>query len=159
MKSYSASAEEYDDFDDDDYLVGVEEVSKDDSTSGFPDEHMQPLRGLLFVGSLSKNFMYAGHEFLIETLTEGDVLRVGQMMSEYRGTFSESEARKCFTVAACVKSVDGYAIVTDIEPTSDNLPQKADIVKRWYPPVIDYIYRRYSELESSAFAVASSLKK
>lgn len=143
----------------DDPLVGVEEVEEEDSKSGFPEEHIQPLRGLLFVGALSKNFTYAGHDFLIETLTEGEVIRVGQLISTYRGTFSEAEARKCFTVAACVKAVDGYAIVTDIEPKASNLPERVKVVEKWYPPVVDYVYRRYLELESAEFAVAQSLKK
>lgn len=143
----------------DDPMVGVEEIEKEDSKAGFPEEHFEPLRGLLFVGSLSKNFTYAGHDFLIETLTEGEVLRVGQMISNYKGTFSEQEARKCFTVAACVKAVDGYAIVTDIEPKESNLSERIDVVKRWYPPVVDYVYRRYAELERTEFAVANSLKK
>lgn len=158
MKQVKATPEQVvEDFDDP--MVGMETVKEDDSKDGFPEEHMQPLRGLLFVGALSKNFTYAGHDFLIETLTEGEVIRIGQLISTYKGTFSEAEARKCFTVAACVKSVDGYALVTDIEPKSSNLNEKVNVVKRWYPPVVDYVYKRYIELEASEFAVAASLKK
>lgn len=160
MKQMKAEPEAVEPIEDvDDPYIGMEEVEAEDTTGGFPSAHMEPLHGLMFVGSLSKNFTYAGHDFLIETLTEGEVLRVGQLMSHYKGTFSESEARKCFTVAACVKAVDGYAVVTDIEPKESNLPERIDAVKKWYPPVIDYVYRRYVELEKSEFAVASSLKK
>lgn len=142
-----------------DPLAGMEKVEKEDTKLGFPEEHVEPLRGLLFVGSLSKNFTYAGHDFLIETLTEGEVIRVGQLISNYKGTFSEAEARACFTVAACVKSVDGYSLVTDIEPKSSNLTERVRVVEKWYPAVVRYIYKMYLDLESAEFAVASSLKK
>ena len=159
MRQMKAGYEETLEDEFDDALLGVEEVDEDDSDDGFPAEHMQPLRGLLFTGALSKNFMYAGHDFLIETLTEGDLLRIGQLMATYRGTFSEVEAKKCFTVAACVQAVDGYSLVTDIAPNQSNLSERIEVVKKWYPPVVDYVYRRYLELESTEFAVAASLKK
>lgn len=157
LKSYKAEHESSDVLFEDPY-VGMEEIEEDDSESGFPDEHVQPLRGLLFVGSLFKNFTYAGHDFLIETLREGDVLRIGQMLSSHQGA-SSREARKVLVVAACVKSVDGYALVTDISAIEDNLPQRMKIVEKWYPPVVDYVYRQYVELEKTEYAVADSLKK
>lgn len=153
-----------DEFSEIDELVGVEKAEDEsDSELEFPEEHYQPLRGLLFTGELVKNFTYAGHDFLIKTLTEGQVLRIGQLMATYKGTFSADEARRCFTVAACVKSVDGYPLVTDlkprIDPDDDGLLEKIGVVKRWYPPVVSYVYSMYLELESTEFAVMSSLKK
>lgn len=142
-----------------DALVGIEHVEEDDSKDGFPDEYVEPLRGLLFLGKLSKNVTYAGHDFLIETLRETDVLRVGQYMSEYKGTFSEAEARKVFTVAACVQAVDGYALATPIADGQDLFPDKVKTVKQWYPPVVDFVYKEYRKLELSEFAVANALKK
>lgn len=156
MKRYEATAEEMEPVDDP--MVGIGHVEEEDSKSGFPDEYMEPLRGLLFVGKLSKNFRYAGHDFLIETLTEGRVIRIGQLVSTYKGTFSESEARKAFTVAACVSAVDGYPIVSMLKP-GDDLNERVAAVLEWYPPVIDYVYRRYLELEMTEFEVANALKK
>ena len=142
-----------------DPLVGVERVEEEDSKTGFPEEYVEPLRGLLFLGHLSKNVAYAGHDFLIETLTESEVLRVGQYMSEYKGTFSEAEARKMFTVAACVQSVDGYALATPIMKDQDLFPDKVKVVRQWYPPVIDFVYKEYRKLEISEFSIANALKK
>ena len=156
--------DDFDGIDEIEELIGVDEVDDEvDSELEFPREHYQPLRGLLFTGSLVKNFTYAGHEFLICTLTEGQVLKIGQLMATYKGTFSADEARRCFTVAACVKSVDGYSLITDIkprlDPDDDGLLEKINVVKQWYPPVIRYVYNMYIELESTEFAVMSSLKK
>lgn len=144
---------------DDDFNEGIDEVEEDDSKSGFPDEYLEPLRGLLFLGALSKNVRYAGHDFLIETLTEGEMIRVGQLMSEYKGTFSEAEARKMFTVAACVKAVDGLRLFQPYSDRQDVIYEASRIVMDWYPPVVDFIYRRYLELEATEFEVAGALKK
>lgn len=142
-------------------MVGIPQVEEETSKQGFPEEHMQPLKGLLFLGALSKNFTYAGHDFLIETLTEGETLKVGQLMAEYRGTFSESEARRAFTVAACVKAVDGYPVVTDLSPRDnvDRIGEKFQVIMQWYPPVIEYVYMQYRALETTEFSVANALKK
>ena len=142
-----------------DPMVGIEQVEEEDTKKGFPKESIEPLRGLLFLGKLSKNVTYAGHDFLIETLTEGQLIRVGQLMTEYKGSFSEIEARKAFTVAACCKAVDGYAVTTSYSPGSDEIYERSKVVLDWYPPVIDYLYRKFRELEVTEFSVANALKK
>ena len=157
MKRYEATAEEPVAIEEE--LEGVEEVEEETSKAGFPEQYMEPLRGLLFLGSLSKNIRYAGHDFLIETLTEAMVLKVGQYMSEYKGTFSEAEARKVFTVAACVKAVDGYSIATPIMDGQELYGDKVKVVMKWYPPVVDFVYKAYRELELTEFSVANALKK
>ena len=144
---------------DEDFLNGVDEVAEDDTFKGFPEESIEPLRGLLFLGKLSKNVMYAGHDFLIETLTEGQLIRVGQLISEYRGTFSEVEARKAFTVAACCKAVDGYAVATAYASGADEIYDRSKVVLDWYPPVIDFLYSKFRELEVTEFSIANALKK
>lgn len=159
MRHYSASADDEIIIEEsDDPMVGVEHVAEDDSNRGFPDEYMEPLRGLLFLGKLTKNFTYATHDFLIKTLTEGEMLEIGQRLGRYRGGLSEAEARKAFVVASCVEAVDGYPIVTNIEPR-DDFQDRVDTVMRWYPPVVDYVYSRYRELEISEFEIANALKK
>lgn len=132
---------------------------KNDSADGFPKECMEPLNGLLFLGSLSKDFEYAGHDFLIETLTEGEVIKVGQLVSSHKGQFSEMEARKAYVVSACVRAVDGMRIAMPLSDSSDLIYEKYQVVSKWYPPVVDYVYRRYMELEATEFAVANALKK
>ena len=158
MKKYSASAEEGFVPESEDPMVGVEKVEEEDSRQGFPEEYIEPLRGLLFLGKLVKNFVYAGHDFLIRTLTEGEMIKVGQFLDSYKGSYSESEARKALTVAACVESVDGYPIVSNLGPR-DDYRNKVDVVMKWYPPVIDYVYSRYRELEIAEFEISGALKK
>ena len=159
MKRYDATDEVHDEPLGDSSMVGVDSVDKEDSKAGFPDEFIEPMRGLLFLGCLSKNVLYAGHDFLIETLNEGDVLRVGQLMSDYRGTLAESEAKKVFIVAAAVKAVDGYRLFQPYSDGQDSIYEASKTVMKWYPPVVDYIYRRYLELEATKFEVANALKK
>lgn len=138
----------------------IEEDEKDDALwSVFPKEHVEPLRGLLFLGRLEQEFEFAGHTFLIRTLTEGEHMRIGQLTKQYRGTSSEVDAKITYTVAACVEQVDGELIAMPFDESYDLIYEKVKVVKRWYPTVIAVIFEYYSMLEKTAKEVMESLKK
>lgn len=132
---------------------------KDAIWNVFPQEHVEPLRGLLFLGRLEHEFEFAGHTFLIRTLTEGEHMRIGQLTQQYRGTSSEMDAKITYTVAACVERVDGELICLPIDETYDVLYEKAKVVKNWYPTVIGVIFEKYTMIEKTAKEVMESLKK
>ena len=127
--------------------------------SVFPPQSVVPLKGLLFLGALEETFEYGGHSFHIRTLTEGESLRVGQLIRDYRGTASEPEALRCFTVAACTVDVDGMAVSQPYKEGYDQGFESAKEVRKWYPAVVRAVYERYRKLESTASEVADSLKK
>lgn len=131
----------------------------EERNSIFPDEYMQPLKGLMFLGALEKEVEYGGHKFLMRTLREGEIMRIGQLMKDWRGTLTEMEARKCYTVAAAMVSVDGLPLNSAYKPEYDQIYENAREVKQWYPAVIKYLYDRYIELEVSAISVSDALKK
>lgn len=125
----------------------------------FPQEHVEPLRGLLFVGKLEHEFEFAGHTFAIRTLTEGEYLRIGQLTKSYKGTSVEPDARLTFIVAACIERVDGEPIYTPISDEYDLIYEKAKVVKKWYPAVIAKVFSEYNTIEKTAREVIESLKK
>lgn len=127
--------------------------------SVFPPQSIVPLKGLLFLGALEETFEYGGHSFHIKTLTEGESLRVGQLIRDYRGTASEPEALRCFTVAACTVDVDGLAVSQPYKEGYDQVFESAKEVRKWYPAVVRAVYERYRRLEATASEVADSLKK
>lgn len=134
-----------------------EKIEERDSI--FPDEYMQPLKGLMFLGALEKEIEYGGHVFVIRTLREGEILRIGQLMKDWRGTLTETEARKCYTIAAAIVSVDGRPIRPSYKKGYDQIYENAHEVKQWYPAVIKHLYERYIELEITAISVSDALKK
>lgn len=134
-------------------------MDADRQSSIFPPQSMAALHGLLFLGALEETFEYGGHSFHIRTLTEGETMRVGQLIRDYRGTASEPEALRCFTVAACTVDVDGYAVAEPYKDGYDQVFEAAKVVRRWYPSVVRAVYGRYCRLEGTASEVADSLKK
>lgn len=137
----------------------LDDERNDEVWNVFPEEHVQALRGLIYLGRLEKEYEYAGHSFLMSTLTEGDILRVGQLTGKYKGTLVEIESHRAFVVAASVQSVDGISLSQPISDDWDVIGDKVRQVKEWYPAVIRYLYERYVELEATAIDVSNALKK
>lgn len=164
MKKFQAEPErEISDEPVEDVVERVENHQDDVDENGaddiFPDEYMMPLKGLLYLGDIQKEIEYGGHRFLIRTLKEGEILRIGQLLKDYVGTAVEIEARRCFTVAASVVSVDGVPLKEPITPSGDNIYDKFQEVRQWYPAVVHFLYSRYAEIESTAINVSNALKK
>ena len=128
----------------------------------FDHQYLEPLRGLIFLGNLQHEYELGGHSFLLKTMSEGDILRVGQLTKDYRGSLSEYESQRVYTVAASIVNVDGKPL---LEPLSDDdkkydmLYEKAQVVKKWYPAVVHFLHDRYLELEQSAIDATMALKK
>lgn len=125
----------------------------------FPDKYKEPLQGLLYLGRITSNETVAGHEFEIKTLTTGEIMRVGELIKKYRGTVSENIAHKLYTVAAAVMTVDGQPITKDYKEDYDFIRENAEVVKKWYPAVVNTLYNKYTDLETTAVEVTNALKK
>lgn len=138
--------------------VIVEESNESQGVS-FPDEYMEDLRGLLFLGDLREEVEYGSHTFELRTLREGEILRIGQLTKDYQGTDAELNARRLFTVAAAIESVDGMPLATSYKPEYDLIYEKANTVKQWYPFVIAFLYGKYVDIENAAIDIADALKK
>lgn len=164
MKKFDAMPDEEsfipeDVVDDSDVRDGDDGGSASGVNSVFPEEHIEPLRGLLFLGELSKEVEMMGHVFTMRTLREGEILRIGQLIASYSGTPVANEARKLYTVAAAVDYVDGYPLGEPYKEGYDGIYPKAQKVREWYPTVIADLYQEYLDLESTAVTVSRSLKK
>lgn len=124
----------------------------------FPPECMAPLHGLLFLGALESTFSIAGHSFHIRTLTEGETLRIGQLVRDFRGSASEQEALRCYTVAACVVDVDGEQVAQPYKDGYDQIFESAKVVRKWFPPVVRAVYEEFSKLDRTAALACRALK-
>lgn len=130
---------------------GIDEV--------FPPEYVEPLRGLMFLGFIENEVEYGGHRFLIGTLREGEILRIGQLLKNFAGTVTEIEARRMYTVAASVRSVDGIPLCPPYKDGTDAIYEKSLEVRKWYPAVIRFLYNEYAAMETTAINVSDALKK
>ena len=136
-----------------------QEVKQKDKTLEFPSQHKEALRGLLYLGSLRDTFTYAGHEFEIETLREGQLLKAAQLTAKYKDTIGESTAYFSALVSASVASVDGIPLYEPVGKNED-IPQKRfEKVLDWYPIVVDNVYLKVVALDKTAAAIGDELGK
>ena len=132
--------------------------TSDEAWSVFPKACVEPLRGLLFLGRLETTVEHAGHQFVLRTLNEGDIVRVGMRCKNAKGTNVELEAQRLYVVASALVSVDGMPVYNKLGQDDDELAGKVEVVKKWYPSIIRRLYADYMELESTASAVVDGLK-
>lgn len=125
----------------------------------FPEEYKQPFLGLLYVGAMKKTVEYAGHKIVLRTLTQGEELRVGQLTREYAGCRNELDAMRLYMVAASIETVDGQPMANQLFEEADPISSKAEELKRWYAPVVMFLYDEFRKMVQSCREVADALKK
>lgn len=126
----------------------------------FDAKFREPFEGLLHIGALTEEFDWAGHHFVIRTLTVGDYLAVSTIIAPFRATMGESRAHTTAMCAAAIVSVDGRPLVTPLGPQALDIEtrQKFDYARsKWYPWTIDIIYRHVILLESRAEKIVAQL--
>jgi hypothetical protein len=152
------------------------EQSEDESTTGtgvddsgatgeelpeFDERSREDFIGLLFLGALTKEFTFAGHKFVIRTLTTDEILAVGQVVKDYEGNLSQMKAYATAVVAASVASVDGQSLPTPFrdEPGAVALRARFTQVGKWFPYVIDVIYSEFLTLEDRVNSIFQEMGK
>jgi len=123
-----------------------------------------PVRGnienLLINGRLTRNISFAGHEFVIKTLTVGEELAVAEVCASFAGSIAEARALATATVAASLESVDGLALMRSLGPDATaSVRQKFNFIKnKWYWNIIGHIYQEYLGLVEEQMAAFEALQ-
>jgi hypothetical protein len=110
----------------------------------------EEFEGLLYVGALTSTFNYLGHQFVIRTLTQDELLEVSLAIKVYADTDAAIKAQMMAIVAASVLTVDGKAMPSPVtlEPGDTPFQNRWRYVRAtWYPPVIDFVFSQYVRLE------------
>jgi hypothetical protein len=128
----------------------------------FDPRHREDFDGLLYLGALSHEFVWAGHRFKIRTLTTGELLEVALAQRAYRDSLGDSRAYVTAAVAACIVLVDGKPlprpITTDISDTE--FSNKFGYVRdHWYSWVVDAVYEEFMKLEARATEILEAMGK
>lgn len=132
------------------------------SELAFDPRMKEPFEGLMFVGSLSKRFTWAGHRFEIRTLMTEEILEVGMVHRPYVGTLAEMKAYQAATVAACLVSVDDKPLPTPITNDPDDTllgVRFSYVIRKWSPLVMDVVYSQYLALEQKVNEVLVAMGK
>lgn len=136
---------------------------EDEPLPEFDQRHRESLTGLMFLGRLEDEFEWLGHKFVVRTLTTDEHLQAGLIMKPYLGTRAEWRAWQAVQVAAGCVSVDAqpiYVPVTTTQSRGEELRERFNfVIKNWYAPVIDAVYRRIAGLEITSRAVVEQMGK
>lgn len=109
------------------------------------------VEGLLFLGYLTDHFELWGHSFTIRTLRRGERLAIAQIVQDWENTLGYADAFQTAYVAACMMEVDNRPLAMPLEPGEEKRPltwirRNFEIVNRWFDPVIEQVYEKYSNL-------------
>ena len=122
----------------------------------------EDFEGLLYLGRLEHTFTWAGHEFRIRTLNDGELLEVGLLAKPWRGTMSEMKAYQTALVAGCVVTVDGQPMPVPLtsDPRDTAMANRFRYVQRsWFPPTFDAVYEEYLLLETRVSKALEAMGK
>lgn len=129
----------------------------------FDERWRDDFHGLAFIGSLSKQFSWLGHRFVIRTLMVDELLAVTVLTKEYQDTLGSGLAYRTAMAALAVQQVDGQDLPVPVGPEQDSFAwafARFNYAKaRWFQFTIDAIYNEYLELEEKTRKVVDALGK
>lgn len=126
----------------------------------FDPRYRDEFDGLMYVGSLTDAFEWLGHEFVIRTLTSGELTEVGLAVKRYEGTNGATKAYQGAITAACLVSVDGKGLPYPITTRPDDTAFQnrfAYVMENYFPPTLDVVYDRYYRLEVAVQKVIEAM--
>ena len=133
-------------------------AASDETPKEFDPRWRKPLEGLLFLGALRDTFTWLGHTFQIRTLNTAEHLEVALLHAKYAPTIGDAKAYQTLLVSACLDRVDGQPVSVPLTSDGESLVEdRFRVVSRYFPPVIDHIYDRYSVLETVAEKVLAEM--
>lgn len=150
-------------------LEGVS-VGDDDDTriieplSVFPEEHREAVSGLAYLGYIERVFEYCGHSFRLRTLKPAEKAAIGIIMQPWKETLAEPEVWANAHVALSLCAIDG--VIDFCEPINNSITDYANSRYEYVtnkdtgllPPVLDFLFNSYVELENEARSALSEFQ-
>ncbi len=129
----------------------------------FDPKYADPFKGLLYLGALSNDFDWLGHNFVIRTLRDGEKLAVAQIIKPFADTMGADRAYANALVAMSIMSVDGEDLPIPPGETRKSHEwglQRFNYVKdNWYSYTIDKVFNEYLLLEDLAVRTLDAMGK
>lgn len=147
------------------HIPDAPEASEDPLQTGhrvFDEDVRKPLEGLALLGALTDEAKFAGHTFILRTLTVGERLIVAMLVKDYQETMGANLAYITAWVALSVQRVDNEHLPFPYkeEPGHAWANQRFNYVSsRWYKYTIDFLYSKCLELEAKAEEAVAEMAK
>lgn len=132
-----------------------------ESNDRFPEEVVDDVDGLLWLGYLEDSFDFCGHNFVIRTLKLEDEMVAGLAAKDYEDSISQAKAWVAAQVGMALVAIDGdESFCPQAGPDKKNFARARFqyVTRNWYEPTINYIYARYVELLERQMMVLSEME-
>lgn len=132
-----------------DPLVQFEEpVQSRGPFDAFPDEVREDVEGLTYLGYLTADLEFCGHNVTLRTLRAAEEIAAGVAVQPYRNTLKEPEAWAQAIVGLALTQVDGDEdFCPPVGPDLDAFARaRYRYCGKWFWPTIDYFYQGYGKL-------------
>lgn len=131
----------------------------------FDMRHADAFNGLTFLGAMTSRFSWLGHDFVIRTLTQDELLQPPLLIKEWQGTVGEPKAYTTAMAAMCIVTIDGNELPIPLgnQPGRQNVDLawaqlRFDYArKNWFQFTIDRIYSEYLDLENKVSEVIQAM--
>jgi hypothetical protein len=133
----------------------------DEEADRFPDEVVDDVDGLMWLGFLEDTFEFCGHEFVIRTLKLEDEMLAGLVTKDYKDSVSQGKAWIAAQVGMALVSIDDDTTFCPQAGASKANYARARfqyVTKNWYEPTINYLYVKYLELVQRQEAVLTEME-
>lgn len=143
---------------------GRQDDEEGDVPEEFPEELRQDFIALSQGRRLYDTSSFFGHEYVVQTLTVGELIDVGLLHKEYAGTLADTKAYQAAIAAASVVRVDGESMpVPPVTSSTEGgldpvlLDRFKHIRTRWFPPLLDHVYERFLLLDQRVQKVIEAM--
>jgi hypothetical protein len=150
----------------DDRFAQQDAIGEEEETLEFDGEIPMPpvmvgnLNQLLQLGELNDEFEFLGHQFNIRTMRIGEELAALAVIKGYQDVpLAQGRAYATAMVAGALVSIDGNPLVASLSPGDrSNAAVKFKKVAKLHYYVIDYLYKRYTDLEKEQARILDELQ-
>lgn len=128
----------------------------------FPEKHREAFQGLLYLGYLEDTLEWAGHSFVVRTLTAGQHIKIGMLVKPYLGTRVEGRAYQAAMAACGTVLVDGKPLYEPIGPMASDEVARLKfeyVLEKWFPPTVNAVQAKIQELEILSREILDAMGK
>ncbi len=141
-----------------------EDEEQIDPFSLFSDAIRIPVRGLAYIGHITKTVDFCGHTFTLRTLRPTEKAAISIAIAPWRDTIAEPEVWANAQVAMSLEAVDSDAdFCPPIGPSitefaKARLKYVTDADSGWYQPTLSFLYTTLLALEAEALQAIKELQ-
>lgn len=115
----------------------------------FPEQVVEDVNGLIWLGHLEEEVEFCGHTFTIRTLKGDEELMAALLVKEYGDTIGQAKAWAWANICLALTSVDGdedFCPPIGPDKKAHARARFQYVTSKWYWPVGEYLFAQFAGL-------------